>query len=59
MTHASLADGAQTLVRHGVHGDVLTFDGGPSTYLWSAAHGDLVHITNNDGMLPHYLCVHA
>jgi hypothetical protein len=59
VTHASLADGAKLLVQQGVHGDILTFDGGVSTYLWTAARGDLVKITNNDGALPHYLCVHA
>jgi hypothetical protein len=59
VTHASLAEGAQVLVRQGVHGDILTFDGGVSTYLWTAARGDLVKVTNNDGMLPHYLCAHA
>jgi hypothetical protein len=59
LTHARLADGAQLLARQGVHGDIITFDGGISTYLWTAAQGELVKITNKDGRLPHYLCVHA
>lgn len=59
VTHATLADGAQVLRQHGVRGDIVTFDGGVSTYLWGAAQGDLVKITNSDGALPHYLCVHA
>jgi hypothetical protein len=59
VTHATLADGARVLRQHGVRGDIVTFDGGVSTYLWSAGTGDLVKITNSDGALPHYLCVHA
>src|SRR5262249_27535712 len=58
VTHATLADGAKLLTQHGVHGDIVTFDGGVSTYLWSAAQGELVKVTNNDGLLPHWLCIH-
>jgi hypothetical protein len=55
--HATL-DGAADLLRaRGAAGDILAFDGGVSTYLWQATLGDLVRITNQDGALPHYLCV--
>jgi hypothetical protein len=59
VTHATLADGAKLLARQGVHGDIVTFDGGVSTYLWSAKQGELVKVTNNDGRLPHWLCIHT
>jgi hypothetical protein len=59
VVHATLDDAAQLLRRQGVHGDILTFDGGVSTFLWSAGNGTLVSITNKDGALPHYLCVHS
>jgi hypothetical protein len=57
--HATLEDAAQFLRRQGAQGDILTFDGGVSTFLWSANRGVLVPITNKDGALPHYLCVHS
>jgi hypothetical protein len=55
---ATLGAGADLLRQHGATGDVMTFDGGVSTFLWSAAQGDLVTATSRDGALPHYLCVH-
>jgi hypothetical protein len=55
---ASLAAGADLLRREGATGEVLTFDGGVSTYLWTAATGDLVMPTSRDKALPHYLCIH-
>jgi len=57
--HATLDDAAQLLRRQGVQGDILTFDGGVSTFLWSVSHGTLVPVTNKDGALPHYLCIHS
>jgi hypothetical protein len=62
---ATLHDGAALLRGRGATGDVITVDGGVSTFLWKAATagGDpesvLVAPTSNDGALPHYLCVHA
>jgi len=53
-----LAAGAELLRQQGVAGDIMTFDGGVSTYLWSGTRGDLVTPTSRDGGLPHYLCVH-
>jgi hypothetical protein len=58
LDEATLAAGADLLRSQGVGGDVMTFDGGVSTYLWSGAGGDLVTPTSRDGALPHYLCVH-
>jgi hypothetical protein len=55
---ASLAAGADLLRQQGAAGDIMTFDGGVSTYLWSGARGDLVTPTSRDKALPHYLCVH-
>jgi hypothetical protein len=55
--HATLAAAADLLRARNVVGDILTFDGGISTYLWQATLGELVHITNQDGALPHYVCV--
>jgi hypothetical protein len=55
--HATLDAGAQLLRANGATGEILTFDGGVSTYLWQATLGELVSITNQDGRLPHYLCV--
>jgi hypothetical protein len=57
--HTTLDAAAQLLRANGVQGDIVTFDGGISTYLWSAAGGTLVPATSKDGALPHYLCVHA
>jgi hypothetical protein len=57
--HATLDDAAQLLRRQGVQGDILTFDGGVSTFLWSATRGVLIYPANKDGALPHYLCVHS
>jgi hypothetical protein len=59
VVRATLAAAAALLRKAGARGDILTFDGGISTYLWSGTRGDLVTITNRDGSLPHYLCVHA
>jgi hypothetical protein len=55
--HATLDTAADLLRAHGVSGDILTFDGGISTYLWQAGLGELVPITNSDGAVPHYLCL--
>jgi hypothetical protein len=58
---ASLEAGARILHQHGVTGDVLTVDGGISTYLWAASAGDLEAADNAPGSessLPHYLCIH-
>jgi hypothetical protein len=57
--HTTLARAADLLRQQGVRGDILTFDGGISTFLWSNAAGNLVEVTSRDGALPHYLCVHA
>ena len=57
--HATLEAAAEVLRTRGATGDILTFDGGVSTFLWQAAAGQLVSITNKDGALPHYLCIHA
>jgi hypothetical protein len=57
--HATLDAAAKLLRDKGVSGDILTFDGGISTFLWSAGRGVLVPVRNNDGALPHYLCVHS
>jgi hypothetical protein len=61
LDRASLRAGAQLLRRHGVTGDILTFDGGVSTYLWTARNGVLEAPDNNATAaptLPHYLCIH-
>jgi len=57
LEHATLDTGADLLRTQGVTGEILTFDGGISTYLWQSTLGQLVPITNRDGALPHYLCV--
>jgi hypothetical protein len=57
--HTTLDAAADLLRRRGATGDVLTFDGGVSTYLWQGSLGPLVPVTNQDGALPHYLCIHA
>lgn len=63
VTGSTLEAAAELLRRHGVTGDVLTFDGGVSTYLWSAAEGELVAPIGGTGAgapaLPHYLCLYA
>jgi hypothetical protein len=59
LEHATLDSGADLLRSQGVAGEILTFDGGISTYLWQSTLGELVPITNGDGALPHYLCVTA
>jgi hypothetical protein len=56
--HTTLAQGADLLRQQGVRGDILTFDGGVSTFLWSGTAGNLVDVSSKDGALPHYLCVH-
>jgi hypothetical protein len=55
--HATLETAAQLMRAHGATGEILTFDGGISTYLWQANVGVLVPVTNTDGKLPHYLCL--
>jgi hypothetical protein len=55
--HATLDTAAAVLRSADATGQILTFDGGISTYLWQASLGQLVPITNSDGALPHYLCV--
>jgi hypothetical protein len=56
---ATLAAAADLLRAEGATGDILTFDGGVSTFLWSGTGGTLVSPTNRDGALPHYLCIHS
>jgi hypothetical protein len=59
LEHATLDTGADLLRTQRAAGQILTFDGGISTYLWQSTLGELVPITNRDGALPHYLCVRA
>jgi hypothetical protein len=62
---ATLHDGAALLHGLGAVGDIVTVDGGVSTFLWNAAAvgsgpgSVLVPPVSTDGALPHYLCVHA
>jgi hypothetical protein len=55
--HATLDTAADLLRARGAAGEILAFDGGPSTYLWQTALGELVPITNPEGTLPHYICL--
>jgi hypothetical protein len=60
---ATLEDAAHILRQHGVKGDLMTVDGGISTYLWSVKSGDLilpqVASGENIAALPHYLGIRA
>jgi hypothetical protein len=56
---STLENAANVLRQKGVKGDLMTIDGGISTYLWTAKNGDLVLPQTADHekmpMLPHYL----
>ncbi|MBW4519002.1 MAG: hypothetical protein KME16_04795 [Scytolyngbya sp. HA4215-MV1] len=56
---ATLEETAQVLRRSGVEGDLITIDGGISTYLWNAQVGDLIlpQVVTGEKVaaLPHYL----
>jgi hypothetical protein len=60
---ATLERGAKVLRQQGVKGELMTIDGGISTYLWSAQAGDLILPQNAEGekvpALPHYLGIRA
>jgi hypothetical protein len=59
----TLAQAATVLRQQGVQGDLMTIDGGISTYLWSATAGDLVlpqpASGEKESALPHYLGIRA
>jgi hypothetical protein len=60
---ATLENAATVLRQRGVKGDLMTIDGGISTYLWSAKSGDLILPQTASGenvaALPHYLGVRS
>jgi hypothetical protein len=59
----TLAQAATVLRQQGVQGDLMTIDGGISTYLWSATAGDLVlpqpANDEKESALPHYFGIRA
>ena len=59
----TLQGAAEVLRQRGVTGDMMTIDGGISTYLWSATAGDLVlpQVAKGENVpaLPHYLGVRS
>lgn len=59
----TLQDAAEVLRQRGVAGDIMTIDGGISTYLWSATAGDLVlpQVAEGENVpaLPHYLGIRS
>jgi hypothetical protein len=60
---ATLEDAAHVLRQRGVKGDLMTVDGGISTYLWSVKPGDLIlpQVASGDNIaaLPHYLGIRS
>jgi hypothetical protein len=60
---ATLEGAANVLRQQGVKGDLMTIDGGISTYLWSDRAGDLILPQVADGekvpALPHYLGIRS
>lgn len=60
---ATLENAANILHQHGVKGDLMTVDGGISTYLWSVKSGELilpqVASGENIAALPHYLGIRS
>jgi hypothetical protein len=60
---ATLENTAQVLRQRGVEGDLMTFDGGISTYLWSPEAGELIlpKVAHGEktAALPHYLKIQA
>lgn len=60
---STLQDAAEILRQQGVTGDIMTIDGGISTYLWSAQIGDLVlpQVAEGESVpaLPHYLGIRS
>jgi hypothetical protein len=60
---ATLERAANVLRQQGVKGDLMTIDGGISTYLWSNRAGDLILPQAADGekipSLPHYLGIRS
>ncbi len=60
---ATLENAANILRQRGVKGDLMTIDGGISTYLWSAKSGDRIlpqaASGENVAALPHYLGVRS
>jgi hypothetical protein len=60
---ATLENTAQVLRQRGVEGDLMTLDGGISTYLWSPEAGELILPKVARGekttALPHYLKIQA
>lgn len=59
----TLQDTAAVLRQRGVTGNIMTIDGGISTYLWSATAGDLVlpQVAEGESVpaLPHYLGIRS
>jgi hypothetical protein len=60
---ATLKNAANVLRQRGVKGDLMTIDGGISTYLWGAKSGDFIlpqaASGENVAALPHYLGVRS
>jgi hypothetical protein len=60
---ATLENTAQVLRQRGVEGDLMTLDGGISTYLWSPEAGELIlpKVARGEktAALPHYLKIQA
>ena len=59
----TLKGAAEVLRKQGVTGDIMTTDGGISTYLWSSKNGDLIlpQVAKGETVpsLPHYLAFRA
>lgn len=63
VNRATLEQAANILRQHGAQGDLMTIDGGISTYLWSTHSGDLILPQVAEGekvpALPHYLGIRS